>query len=244
MVIVRGESHRQTYKGFHLRQRRLPLLKICGLRQPDQAAAIAGMGVAAIGVIAVQTSPRFVLPEQRAELFLAAKTASPACHGVVVVADPQADDLKWLGSGQGHDILQLHGQESPERCQELRHGLGVKVWKALRLREPADLTRAALYAHHVDGLLLDAWAADQLGGTGQRLPLEWLRGFEPAVPWWLAGGIASDALPEILSQVRPNGLDVSSAVEKSPGDKDLKRVADLVRTINHYGYTTNSITDD
>lgn len=219
----------------------MPLLKICGLRQPDQAAAIAGMGVAAIGVIAVQTSPRFVLPEQRAELFRAAKTASPACLGVVVVADPQATDLEWLSCDQGHDILQLHGQESAERCQELRQSLGVKVWKALRLRERADLTQAILYAQHVDGLLLDAWAADQLGGTGQRLPLEWLQGFKPAVPWWLAGGIASNALPEILSRVRPDGLDVSSAVEKSPGDKDLDRVADLVRAINHYGNTADSV---
>ena len=213
----------------------MPLLKICGLRQPDQAAAIAGMGVAAIGVIAVPSSPRFVPPERRAELFLAAKTARPSCLGVLVVADPQAADLDWLGGGQGHDILQLHGQESAERCQELRQSLGVKVWKALRLRDRTDLNRAALYAPHVDGLLLDAWAPDQLGGTGQRLPLEWLQGFKPEVPWWLAGGIASQALPEILSRVRPDGLDVSSAVEKSPGDKDLEGVAKLVRAVNHYG---------
>ena len=213
----------------------MPLLKICGLRQPDQAAAIGGMGVAAIGVIAVQSSPRFVLPERRAELFLAAKTARPSCLGVLVVADPQAADLDWLGHGQGHDILQLHGQESAERCQELRQSLGIKVWKALRLRDCNDLNRAALYAHHVDGLLLDAWAPDQLGGTGQRLPLAWLQGFKPEVPWWLAGGVASQALPEILSQVRPDGLDVSSAVEKSPGDKDLEGVAKLVRAVNHYG---------
>jgi phosphoribosylanthranilate isomerase len=210
-------------------------LKICGLRQPDQAAAIAGMGVAAIGVIAVESSPRFVPPERRAELFLAAKTARPACLGVLVVADPQAADLDWLGSGRGHDILQLHGQESAERCRELRQSLGVKVWKALRLRDRSDLNRAADYAHHVDGLLLDAWAADQLGGTGQRLPLAWLQGFKSEVPWWLAGGITSDALAEILARVRPDGLDVSSAVEKSPGDKDLEGVAKLVRAVDHYG---------
>jgi len=210
----------------------LPLLKICGLRQPDQAAAIAGMGVAAIGVIAVETSPRFVLPEQRAELFLAAKAANPACLGVVVVADPQAADLEWLGGGHGHDVLQLHGHETAERCQELRQTLGVKVWKALRLRDRADLSQAAHYADHVDGLLLDAWVPDQLGGTGKRLPLEWLQGFNPAVPWWLAGGIASHAVPTILAQVQPDGLDVSSAVEKSPGDKDLEGVADLVRAVN------------
>jgi phosphoribosylanthranilate isomerase len=117
----------------------------------------------------------------------------------------------------------------------LRQSLGVKVWKALRLRDRTDLNRAVLYAPHVDGLLLDAWVADQLGGTGQRLPLEWLQGFKSEVPWWLAGGIASKALPEILSRVRPDGLDVSSAVEKSPGDKDIEGVAKLVQAVNHYG---------
>jgi phosphoribosylanthranilate isomerase len=243
MVIVRGESLRQTYKGCHLDLRRLPLLKICGLRQPDQAAAIAGMGVAAIGVIAVESSPRFVPPQRRAELFLAAKTARPSCLGVLVVADPQAADLDWLGCGQGHDILQLHGQESAERCQELRLGLGVKVWKALRLRDRSDLALAAHYAQHVDGLLVDAWAADQLGGTGQRLPLDWLQGFKPEVPWWLAGGITSHVVAEILSLLRPDGLDVSSAVEKSPGDKDLQRVSDLVRAVDHCRNTIGSITD-
>jgi phosphoribosylanthranilate isomerase len=55
------------------------------------------------------------------------------------------------------------------------------------------------------------------------------------VPWWLAGGIASKALPEILSRVRPDGLDVSSAVEKSPGDKNIEGVAKLVQAVNHYG---------
>ncbi len=243
-MIAQGEVHRQFYKGFHLGHRPLPLLKICGLRQPDQAAAIAGMGVAAIGVIAVESSPRFVPPARRPELFLAAKTARPSCLGVLVVADPQPADLEWLGCGQGHDILQLHGQESVERCQELRRSLGVKVWKALRLRDRSDLTKAAHYAHHVDGLLLDAWVADQLGGTGQRLPLEWLQGFKPEVPWWLAGGVSSHAVAEILSQVRPDGLDVSSAVEKSPGDKDLKQVANLVRAVDHYGNRADSVTDE
>ena len=213
---------------------RLPLLKICGLRHEEQAAAIAAMGVTAIGVIAVAASPRFVAPEKRAALFRAAKTAGPNCLGVLVVADPPDTELDWLAGGHGHDIVQLHGHESVERCQELRQTLGVKVWKALRLRQPQDLSQANLYADHVDGLLLDAWVPDQLGGTGKRLPLEWLQEFSPAVAWWLAGGVSSHVLEDILSRVQPDGLDVSSAVEKSPGDKDLKAVADLVRTINLY----------
>lgn len=89
-------------------------------------------------------------------------------------------------------MLQLHGSESPERCRELRAALGPEIglWKALRIRSADDLQRARSYAGVVEALLLDAWVADQLGGTGHRIPVEWLRDFRPPLPWWLAGGSA------------------------------------------------------
>ena len=70
-----------------------PLLKICGFTQADQAAAVAAMGVDAIGVIGVEGSPRFVPAEQRKPLFHAAISASPTCAGVLVVADPTDGEL-------------------------------------------------------------------------------------------------------------------------------------------------------
>lgn len=205
-----------------------PALKICGLRQSEQALAIAELGVEAIGVIAVPSSARFVAPEARSSLFASLRQAHPQCLGVVVVADPGEADLADLEAGQGHRVLQLHGAETPQRCAELRDRLGVSVWKALRIRTAADLEQAHRYVGAVDGLLLDAWVADQLGGTGQRLPLEWLDGFAPALPWWLAGGITPERVPQILAAVRPQGLDVSSGVEDAPGVKNLARVRQLL----------------
>lgn len=125
-------------------------------------------------------------------------------------------------------MLQLHGEESPSRCQQLRSQLGVEIWKALRIRSPQDLQRAQAYGEVVDALLLDAWVADQLGGTGHSLPLEWLSGFAAPVPWWLAGGIRPESVGELLGQLRPDGLDVSSGVETSPGEKNLERVSQLL----------------
>lgn len=213
-----------------------PWLKVCGLRRPEQAGAVAALGADAIGVIAVPSSPRWLEPEARPPLFAAMAAARPCCLGVLVVADPSDADLPYLAPGRGHAVVQLHGAESPERCRQLRQALGptLLIWKAMRVRSPADLGRAELYASVVDALLLDAWVPDQLGGTGHRIPIEWLADFRPALPWWLAGGIRADRVApalKALAAAPPDGLDASSGVERSPGDKDLDRVAELVAAV-------------
>jgi phosphoribosylanthranilate isomerase len=212
-----------------------PLLKICGLRQPEQAAAIAGLGVDAIGVIAVPGSPRWLAPAERPALFAAMRAASPHCLGVLVCADPQDDDLADLDPRQGHGVIQLHGDESAERCQQLRQRFGCAVWKAIRLRQPDDRAKLEAYAGAVDAVLLDAWVPDQLGGTGHRIPLEWLQNWRPGLPWWLAGGITAERAATVLQQVSPTGLDASSGVERAPGDKDLDKVKALVNAVRSPG---------
>ena len=212
------------------------LLKVCGLRQPSQAAAVAALGADAIGVIAVPQSPRWLEPELRPALFEAIHGANPRCLGVLVVADPADRELELLSRAAGHQVLQLHGAETPQRCAVLREALGpdLVLWKALRIRGEADLAQAQAYAPVVDALLLDAWVPDQLGGTGHRIPIEWLDGFRPSLPWWLAGGITPERLPLALGALLgspPAGVDASSGVERAPGDKDLARVEQLVAAV-------------
>lgn len=208
-------------------------LKICGLRDPQQAWKIAAAGVQAIGVVAVSGSPRFLPVEQRPALFAAVQRGQPGCLGVLVVADPADPDLPDLHPGKGHHVVQLHGGESPQRCRDLREHLGeeVTVWKALRIRSRDDLALWEAYADVVDALLLDAWVPDQLGGTGRSIPLDWLEGFAPSLPWWLAGGIHPDNVAAVLERVTPDGLDASSGVEDRPGVKNLERVNHLIHTL-------------
>ncbi|MCP9849298.1 phosphoribosylanthranilate isomerase [Cyanobium sp. Morenito 9A2] len=212
-----------------------PRLKICGLRQPEQAAAVARLGVDAIGVIGVAGTPRFLEPAERPALFKAVAAVNPTVLGVLVVADPGADALEELNLNQGHQVVQLHGQESPGFCAALRERLGCSLWKALRVRSKSDLDQALTYVGAVDALVLDAWAPDQLGGTGQAIPLAWLRDFAPPLPWWLAGGVSPERLPGLLRELRPDGFDASSGVERSPGDKDLSRVKLLVSGLRDDG---------
>jgi phosphoribosylanthranilate isomerase len=208
------------------------LLKICGLTLPDQARAVARLGVDAIGVIAVPGSPRHLDPALRPALFEAVRAENSSCRRVLVVADPSEADLPLLQPERGHDLIQLHGQESPERCMQLRRQLGLPLWKALRVRSPEQLGACAAWFGCVDALLLDAWLPDQLGGTGHAIPPEWLRDFAPALPWWLAGGVTPERVAGLLAQLKPTGLDASSGVEDRPGLKNLTRVAALVQAVH------------
>jgi phosphoribosylanthranilate isomerase len=209
----------------------VPLLKICGVRQPDQAMAIAALGVDAVGVIGVPGSPRFVAPEHRSELFRAVVGARPQCRSVLVVADPDETDLEVIMAGPRPKVLQLHGHESPQRCGEIRRRFDGEVWKALRIRSAGDLEGLEPWAGVVDALLLDAWAPGRLGGTGRRIPTEWLRDLHCPAPWWLAGGVTPELVASLLAELQPHGLDVSSGVERSPGVKDLEKVERLLQAV-------------
>lgn len=210
-----------------------PALKICGLTQTEQALAIAAMGVDAIGVIGVADTPRFVDATARRNLFGALTREAAGVQRVWVVAEPDDASLAEALAGEGApSVVQLHGEESPERCSSLKQRYPhVQWWKALRLRSSADLQKLTPYVPHVDSLLLDAWSPDQLGGTGHRLPLEWLAEAELPLPWWLAGGISAEWVPDLLTRVHPHGLDASSRLETAPGLKDLSRVEDLVKVV-------------
>jgi phosphoribosylanthranilate isomerase len=184
------------------------------------------MGVEAIGVVAVPGSPRFLPMDQRRQVFAAALAQDPAIVGVLVVADPGDLEMANLQAENGHQVVQLHGHETVERCQQLRHRLGPEVglWKALRIRRKEDLNSCQAYAGVVDALLLDAWMPGVLGGTGQAIPMDWLEGWSPSLPWWLAGGLTPETIGGVIERLDPPGVDVSSGVEERPGWKNLERI--------------------
>ncbi|MEB3157958.1 MAG: phosphoribosylanthranilate isomerase [Synechococcus sp.] len=216
-------------------------VKICGLTTPEQADAVASLGARAIGVIGVQASPRFVDAPMRRELFQHLEKHHPSVDRVWVVADQGGAQLADALRGKGvPSVVQLHGNESPETCAALRSSHPkTRWWKALRVREPDDLEKLKSYGDCIDALLLDAWSPEQLGGTGHRLDLRWLEQLEQqlpdAMPWWLAGGISAEWIPELLAKVKPYGLDASSRLELKPGVKDLAKVADLLQTVKAMG---------
>lgn len=211
------------------------LVKICGLKDPDQAIAIARLGVWALGFICVPESPRYVSPGQIRTV--SDRLAGGRCRveRVGIFANTDTETIARTVEQGDLTIVQLHGHESPDVCQEVRLRLPhVKLWKALRVRSAATLDLAEDYTHAVDALLLDAYRPEALGGTGHTFDWRSLQHWRSPLPWFLAGGLTPDNVARAmaaLAETPPIGIDVSSGVERAPADKDLDKVERLVRAI-------------
>lgn len=199
-------------------------IKICGITKLDQAQAIAQMGVNALGFICVPSSPRYISASAIAHI-----TASLNLDLVGVFLNASAHEINQTVTQGGLNAVQLHGDESPEFCHQLRSHLDqIKLIKALRVRNQADLAQAQIFSNLVDAILLDAYDPQMAGGTGKTLDWQMLRDFQPNCDWWLAGGLSPDNVAEAIALVSPNGIDVSSGVERSAGDKDLIKVQNFL----------------
>jgi phosphoribosylanthranilate isomerase len=208
-------------------------IKICGITQPDQGLAIASLGATALGFICVEASPRYVsLPQLRS-----ITTALPSTvQRIGVFANASIQTLQATVTQGNLTAVQLHGQESPDFCQQVRQVLpGIELIKALRIKRASDLAQTHCYEPCIDTFLLDAYHPAQLGGTGKTLDWPILKAFQPSLPWFLAGGLNPDNIQTALTQVQPDGIDLSSGVEKAPGDKDLKKVKQLFEALQVLG---------
>ncbi|WP_017305674.1 phosphoribosylanthranilate isomerase [Spirulina subsalsa] len=206
-------------------------IKICGITQPEQGQAIAALGITTLGFICVERSPRFISPPHLKNLLA---TLPPGLHKIGVFVNASLAEIQEIVTLTGLTGIQLHGEESPRFCQALRQEVpGVELWKALRVKTPQHLQTVEDYAPFVDAVLLDAYHPQQYGGTGQVLNWADLMDFAPPVPWFLAGGLTPENIREALKQVQPSGIDLSSGVERSPGDKDLQKVARLWQVMNN-----------
>jgi phosphoribosylanthranilate isomerase len=204
-------------------------VKICGITKPEQGQAIAQMGATALGFICVQASPRYI---SALEIQAIASGLPAAVDRIGVFANATVVEICQTVELSGLSAVQLHGAETPEFCQQLRQILpGVEILKALRVKTDEFLAAAAAYEAYVDTLLLDAYHPQLLGGTGKTLNWETLQEFRPSCPWLLAGGLTPDNVLDALSCLQPSGIDLSSGVERSPGDKDLEKVARLFQQL-------------
>ena len=210
-------------------------IKICGLTKLDQAQAIAQMGVNAIGFVCVPASPRYIsasaIGQITANLIASKSEISDLdlLDLIGVFVNASINEICEIVEIAGLNAVQLHGDESPDFCIELRSQLAeintkIKLIKAFRVKNQAGLVQAQLFSEVVDALLLDAYDPKMAGGTGKILDWQMLRDFAPNCDWWLAGGLSPENVAQAISLVSPNGLDVSSGVERSAGDKDLDKV--------------------
>jgi phosphoribosylanthranilate isomerase len=208
-------------------------IKICGITKPEQGRAIAQMGATALGFICFPKSPRYVTPQQiRA---VVDHLPSEEVDRVGVFVDATVAEMAEAVAIGHLNAVQLHGNESLEFCEQIRSVLpSVEVIKAVRVRSQDALDQALLYSKCADALLLDAYHPTLYGGTGKTLDWSMLQQFHPGCPWLLSGGLTPDNVLEALGLLQPDGIDLSSGVELTPGDKDLAAVQRLFERLQHF----------
>jgi indole-3-glycerol phosphate synthase/phosphoribosylanthranilate isomerase len=187
---------------------RRPLVKVCGLTRVQDARLAAALGADLLGFV-FAPSPRRADPSLLHEL----RDLRVPKVGVVTELEGTRQARELLERGL-LDALQLHGEEAPEECP----GAGFPYFKAMRLREPADVARAGDYT--CPRVLADAWSSSARGGTGRRVPEELVGLLAQERDLWLAGGLGPDNVRGVVRRWRPELVDASSRLEASPGVKD------------------------
>ena len=201
-------------------------VKICGITHIDDAMAAIDLGADALGFVFFKGSPRYITPARCASIIA---KLPPYISTVGVFVDAAVTEIEKIVSDACLDIIQLHGDETPETCQASR-----RVVKAIRVKSIDSLEPLKAFEGHVSAFLLDAFAPDALGGTG--LKFNWdiaveAKQFGRII---LAGGLTPANVQQAVDHVRPYGVDVSSGVEAEKGRKDhrlLKLFIERAKTL-------------
>ena len=209
------------------------LVKICGITSIEQAVQVAELGTNAIGIISVDESPRYISPEKKKEIFKTLKDLYPNIDRVSVVKDSPIDSIiKGFLGEPNENIIQLHGDEDIDYCQKLKQKVpNIFLWKAFRIKNKEDLDKIKPYENFVDAILLDSWNEETYGGSGKRIEQKYLEDISFSKPWWIAGGVSTEWIDIILKNIKPNGIDISSSVETSPGIKDIEKTKQIIKEI-------------
>ena len=204
-------------------------VKICGLRtEAALEAALAG-GADYVGLVFFAPSPRNVAPATAKAL---ADRARGRARIVALMVDPDDALIDTAMASAAPDLLQLHGEETPDRIADVRRRWGRPVIKAIKV-ETAEDARAALdYRRAADLVLFDARApTDSTRPGGNGAPFDWrmLLGVKDEVPFVLSGGLTPDNVAEAIRLTGAAIVDVSSGVESSPGEKDPQLIRRFLR---------------
>jgi phosphoribosylanthranilate isomerase len=198
-------------------------VKICGITRGDDALAAAQLGAQALGFIFYAKSSRGVTPQRAAEII---RGLPPFITAVGLFVNPEENDIERVLARVPLNLLQFHGEETPEFCARFE----LPYIKAARVRAGLDLLQYAQHYGAARGLLLDAFIEGAHGGTGAAF--DWsLVPRELPLPVILSGGLTPNNVAAAIRRVKPWAVDVSSGVEASPGIKDPRKIAAFMKEV-------------
>jgi phosphoribosylanthranilate isomerase len=201
-------------------------VKICGVRTPAIVEEAADAGADFVGLVLFAKSPRHIELEEARVL---AAVARGRISTVAVMVDPDDGLIDGVLEKVRPDFLQLHGSETPQRVAAIKARAGLPVMKAIPVADAADVADAGAYAASADYILFDAKPTQDArlpGGNG--LPFDWqvLTGLAP--PFALSGGLTPDNVGAAIRLTGASLVDVSSGVERAPGEKDARLVRSFI----------------
>jgi phosphoribosylanthranilate isomerase len=204
-------------------------VKICGIKTRETLEAAVQGGVAYVGFNFCHLSSRYVSPEQAAYL---SKFIPSNVKSVAVTVDADDALLQDIFRHFGPDLVQLHGSESPQRAADLRATFKTSIIRALPIETPSDFDAVNAYEDAADYFLFDA--ASPQGSVlpgGNAISFDWrfLREKRFSKPWFLAGGLSVKNLSEAVALSGASRIDLSSGVERAPGQKDPLMISELLR---------------
>lgn len=203
--------------------------KICGLSSEDAVAAAVEGGAAWLGFVFYPLSPRAVSPARAAALCAAVPSG---VQRVGLFVDAADDAIRAVLDLAPIDILQFHGHESVDRVADAKVRFHRPVMKAIAVAARQDVLAAARYEEVADLLLFDAKPPRRVdalpGGNGLAFDWHLIAGRKWRRPWMLSGGLTAALLPEAVRVSGAGAVDVSSGVERRPGDKDPARIREFL----------------
>ena len=197
-------------------------IKICGLSTPETLDAAVAAGATHVGLVHYPPSPRHVSLEQAAAL----RARVPREVKVVLLLDnEQPEPTAQAIQAVRPDVVQFHGNETPEWLALLKQNLPLEIWKAIGVSETANLERAQRYKDAAHMLLYDAPAKKLPGGTGLAFDWSLLANFRHTMPWGLAGGLTPATVGEAIRLTGALSTPVEASTSGAPGVKDVDKIA-------------------
>ena len=205
--------------------------KICGIRTPEDYHHCVAVGAAFIGMVFFEKSPRHLRFDDAKILADCAVADGPV--RVALCVNPTDDYLNKIIDYARPDMIQLHGDETPERTAAIKALTDLPIMKAFRVANKGDIAAAKAYYDVADWLLFDAYSGnpDMPGGTGHSFDWHLASDLNPPLPWMLAGGLTPDNLAQAKAQTNATYFDVSSAVEAEKGVKNHALITRFVQAV-------------
>lgn len=197
-------------------------VKICGLRSVDNALQAVAAGADALGLVFYPKSPRNVTLEQAADI---CRALPPFVSKVALVVNPTVELVQQIIEQVGVDVIQFHGEETQSFCESF----GVPWYKAVRVKDQQAVDQALILFNRANALLLDAYVAGVLGGTGESF--DWALVPQNGPNIILAGGLDVHNVAQAISVAHPYAVDVSGGVEIEKGVKDPVKMQAFVEQV-------------